>query len=112
MRGDFDFRPDMRAIAGLTDEPEMDDLLLDVGEEIADAAAARAARRTGAGAESIHAEVHRGAPPGTDFTPEDDAPTVYVSWDPQHYYMLFVEEGTEDTAPEPFLRPALEGAEF
>jgi HK97 gp10 family phage protein len=110
----MDFRPDYAEIAALLDGQEVEDLLLDIGEDVADSARARAPQETGAGAASIHAELHRGGDSGafaSTFTPEDDDPTVYVSWDQDHYYLLFAEEGTEDQQPTPFLRPALEQAE-
>lgn len=59
-----------------------------------------APKLTGRGAASIHSET---------FT--DDTGTyegVGISWDAEHYYMLFAEVGTEHEAARPFLRPAMD----
>lgn len=104
------WEPDRLAIAGVIDEPYIDDVLEDAGQLVADAAERQAPRSTGAGAASIHVEVHRGSSdafPST-YSPETDEPIAYVSWDQEHYYMLFMEVGTEDQSPEPFLTPALD----
>ena len=37
-----------------------------------------------------------------------DGAFVNVSWDNDHFYMLFHEIGTSKMPPRPFLRPALE----
>jgi HK97 gp10 family phage protein len=64
-------------------------------DAVAESAKARAPRRTGKGADSIHAE--------------RTGPTEYkVSWDKEHFYMQFAELGTEKEPPRPFLRPALD----
>lgn len=68
-------------------------------EDVAQRAAKRAPKRTGAGAASIHAERHN-TPAGVEYR---------VSWDTDHYYMLFQEVGTEDQKARPFLRPAARG---
>jgi HK97 gp10 family phage protein len=94
------------------DHTAIDALLEDIGEDIADAARANAPHDSGAGAESIHAEVHRGgddAFPST-YTPESDEPMAYVGWDQDHFYMGFKELGTEHEPAQPFLRPALDQA--
>lgn len=82
----------LAAIAGLGKVVEPD--MLRVGEQVAERAQELAPKRTGAGAASIHAEVVDGE--------------VRVSWDPEHFYMLFQEVGTSEMSPRPFLRPALD----
>jgi HK97 gp10 family phage protein len=64
-------------------------------DAVAEAAKARAPRRTGKMADSIHAE--------------RTGPAEYkVSWDKDHWYGVFSEVGTEKEAARPFLRPALD----
>jgi HK97 gp10 family phage protein len=64
-------------------------------DAVAEAAKARAPRRTGKGADSIHAE--------------RTGPAEYkVSWDQEHFYMQFAELGTEKETARPFLRSALD----
>jgi HK97 gp10 family phage protein len=67
-----------------------------MGSKIANDARQNAPRDTGAMAESIDYEV------------EDtlDGPIVRVSWDDDHFYGMFVELGTSEHSPRPFLRPA------
>jgi HK97 gp10 family phage protein len=108
---DFSLDLDLRAVDELVDTPEVERLLQDVVDEVARRARASARRNTGAGAESIHGEVHRGAPSSAfagTYEPEDNHPTGYVSWDQEHFYMGFSEEGTEHQAAQPAVRPALE----
>jgi HK97 gp10 family phage protein len=66
-----------------------------VGDSVAERAAQAAPKRTGGGAESIHAE-------------EAVDGEVRVGWDRDHFYMLFAEVGTSKHAARPFLRPALD----
>lgn len=113
MPGFFDFRPDPLAIDRMLDDNEhIEDVLQEAGDAVADTARPMAPSDTGAGAASIHAEVHRGAPPeafASTYAPEDeDEPIAYVGWDQDHYYMGFAEDGSEFEAPRPFLRPALD----
>lgn len=111
---DLRFVPRPGAFDDILDDPDVDDMLQDIGDAVAEKARSFARRDTGAGAESIHAEVHRGSSEAfaSTYTPEDDAPTAYVSWDQDHYYMLFSEVGTEDEPAQPALLPALEGTEI
>lgn len=104
------WEPDLAAIAAVGYEPYIDDMLEDVGGLVADAAARQAPRESGSGAASIHVEVHRGSSDAfaSTYSPETDEPIAYVSWDQDHYYMLFSEVGTEDETPRPFLLPALD----
>lgn len=107
----MDTNLDRSLVDEVVDSVELGVMLLDVGREVAHAAKPLAPRNTGAGAESLHAELHRGAPTGafaSGYQPEDDLPTVYVSWDQAHFYMYFAEVGTEKQRATPFLRPALE----
>ncbi|MGI8682073.1 MAG: HK97-gp10 family putative phage morphogenesis protein [Mycobacteriales bacterium] len=102
---------DAAEVDDLLDGPEVEDLLQEVGDMVADRASEHAPKDSGEGAASIHAEVHRGddatAFPST-FTPEDDVPTAYIGWDEDHFYMGFAETGTEHQPARPFLRPALD----
>lgn len=81
-------------LATLQDPPAVE-TLLDIGEQVAKLGAARAQRRTGAGAASFGAT-------------EDDDHTVTVSWDDLHYYMYMQEFGTVHMPPHPALQLALE----
>ena len=111
MADDLDLRLDMLAVGDIADGRGMESLLQDIGDEVASRARATAARNTGAGAASIHAEVHRGAPASafaSGYAAEGNELTAYVSWDQEHFYMLFVEEGTENMPAQPAVRPALE----
>lgn len=67
-----------------------------LGEQVAEDAKATAPRDTGAGAESIHHEMGEDA----------DGAFVRVSWDRDHFYMLFQEVGTSTQSARPFLRTA------
>lgn len=69
-------------------------LLMQVGDEIARIGAGYAARRTGAGARSFHAE----------WTGE----SAHVSWDDIHFYMYFHEFGASNTPAQPALTLALD----
>ena len=70
-------------------------------ERVVERAQTAAPKLTGAGARSIHSE-----PLIDDNTGTFDGEAV--SWDREHYYMLFAEVGTEHEPARPFLRPALE----
>lgn len=115
MRDELQLDLDHRALEAATLGPAYERLALDVGDEIASRARSMARKNTGAGAQSIHAELHRGtdssAFAGT-YDPGTDEPIVYVGWDQAHFYMLFSEEGTEAEAAQPALRPALEQTEI
>lgn len=91
---------DGAAIAAIQDSAGMKAVLQDAGDVVADIAARLAPKRSGAGAESIHAEV----------LAQPEGIAALVSWDPDHFYMLFSEIGTEHQVARPFLRPALESA--
>jgi HK97 gp10 family phage protein len=111
MPAGFRFRLDPRAVADLVYGDDMDDMLQEVGDQVAETAQSLAPKASGEGAASIHAEVHRGEDSGafpSTYTPPDDVPTAYVSWDQEHFYMLFAEIGTEFQPARPFLRPALD----
>lgn len=95
---DFRLELDSDAIAELGFGDDAEDLAQEVGDAVAQVAAALAPKDTGAGAASIHAEV------------SSDGESVYadVSWDRDHFYMGFKETGTEHEPAQPFLRPALD----
>lgn len=108
---DLRFDLDLGALADFADSDEVEDLMQEVGEEVAEHARALALTDDGDGAASIHAETHRGAPSSafsSKYTPEDEGLITYVSWDQDHFYMLFAEIGTEHQVATPFLRPALD----
>ncbi len=67
-----------------------------LGDQIAADARTNAPKDTGAGAASIDYEV------GDD----DKGAYVRVSWDADHFYLLFAEVGTSTRSARPFLRPA------
>jgi HK97 gp10 family phage protein len=73
-------------------DPQVDHVVAEGADLVVQAARARAPKRTGAGAASIHKERR-----GDGYA---------VSWDPAHDYMRFLEFGTEEITPRPFLRPA------
>jgi hypothetical protein len=84
---------------GLLDEDlEMEQLLLDAGWGVSREAAALARKRTGRGAASIRPWPGHG-PAG---------PHVDVSWDRNHFYMIFHETGTTRIAEQPAIGPALD----
>lgn len=89
---------DLRAIDDLESDEDVEDLLEDIGEDIADRARPGAPTRTGAGARSIHAELDD----------DETGPFVAVGWSPEHFYLRFAEEGTVHQRARPFLRPAFE----
>ena len=73
--------------------PQVQDATRARAEQVADRARSLAAKDTGAGAASIHAE-------------QDRDGSWRVSWDSEHDYMRFPEFGTENMAAQPALRPA------
>jgi HK97 gp10 family phage protein len=85
---------DMMALRSLLRTPEAARVAMEGGTEVADAARMFAAKRTGAGARSIHPI-------------EQDPGMVGVSWDLDHRYMRFQEWGTEFMPAHPALAPAL-----
>jgi len=89
---------DMRVIDDLDYDDDVEDLLEEIGEDIADRARPGAPVRSGAGARSIHAELDA----------DREGPFVAVGWDPEHFYLGFAEEGTVHQRARPFLRPAFE----
>lgn len=84
----------------LAASPDFRDALLDIGTSaIARPAAARAPKRTGFGASSIHAEA----------VFEGGEWTVRVSWSKAAGYMRHHEFGTRHMDADPFLEPTVEG---
>ncbi len=98
MVGDLRLSLHPHALDALEDDEEVLDMLMEIGDEVAETAATLAPKASGAGAASIHAE------PAEDA----DGTAVDVSWDRDHFYMGFHELGTEKMAARPFLRPALD----
>lgn len=88
------------AIAALGASAEVERAIQRVGDQVADRAAQAAPKDSGAGAESIHAEIVEGF---------GGVKNARVSWDSDHFYMLFHEVGTSEMSARPFLRPALDG---
>lgn len=85
---------DEKAIQELAVGPGAVALLLQVGEEIARVGGGLAARRTGAGARSFHAEWV--------------GDSAHVSWDDVHFYMYFHEFGASHTPQQPALSLAID----
>lgn len=88
------------ALRALMRTEETRDTLQSIADQVADRARQAAPKRTGEGAASIAGEVVDG---------------VYgyearVSWDSDHFYLLFAEVGTSSLPARPFLRPALDGS--
>jgi HK97 gp10 family phage protein len=79
------------------DSPEVGRLTAEAADRIVEVAQARAPKRTGAGAASIHKE--------------RDGDGYAISWDPAHDYMRFAEFGTAKETPRPFLRSAVHAVE-
>jgi HK97 gp10 family phage protein len=92
-------RLDDAAIRALGESADVQNALESVGRQVADRARAAAPKATGAGAASISHEV------ATD----SDGTHVRVSWDNDHFYLIFSELGTSKMPARPFLRPALDG---
>lgn len=87
---------DERAIADLLTDPQVVAAIGEVADRVAGVVAARAPRRTGGGADSIHAE------------PADDpADGFRVSWDRDHFYMSFQNDGTAHQRARHFVEDAL-----
>jgi HK97 gp10 family phage protein len=97
MARDFELVWSARALDELLEDRSVLDRLQELGDEVARVAAERAPKLTGAGAASIRAEV------GVD----SQGPHVDISWDKDHFYLIFHEVGTEHQPARPFLRPAL-----
>jgi HK97 gp10 family phage protein len=87
---------DERAIADLLSDPQVVAAIGEVADRAAGVIAARAPRRTGRGAASIHAE------------PDQDLPGAFrVSWDRDHFYMSFQNDGTGHQRARHFVEDAL-----
>lgn len=85
------------AVAALDRDPAVLDQVMSVGNQVADRAAQSSDAWSDEGYATIHAEL------GGDNV-------VRVSWDQEHFYMLFFEIGTSEISARPFLRPALDGS--
>jgi hypothetical protein len=83
------------ALASLAADPTVLAGLMEIGDQIAAEARSNAPRRTGAGADSIHAE------PGPGLSPE-----VRISWERTYFYLRFHELGAKYLPARPFLVPA------
>lgn len=94
---DVDFRPDQAAIRGLEGDPAVQRETARAAEGLAELAAAGAPKETGRGAASIEA---------TGSTVDQLAHDV--SWDVDHYYLIFHEDGTKYVPAQRFLRHAYE----
>jgi len=92
------FDVDERELRKLAAGRDMRNYLQQVGDVVADRARSAAPKATGAGAESIRAEVRD----------DTDGPGADVSWDQDHFYLTFHELGTQHQPARPFLRPALD----
>ncbi len=90
-------RIDEAAVAALAADPHVLAGVGQVADQIAQAMAARAPRRSGAGARSIHAEP---APNPVD--------GFRVSWDQDHFYMSFQNDGTNHQRARHFVEDALQ----
>jgi HK97 gp10 family phage protein len=84
---------DQAAIDALAKNPGVLAGVEEVAEAAADLMRKRAPKDSGEGAASIHVE------------PDDDEPGFRIGWDPDHFYMLFPEFGTEQQPARPFMRP-------
>lgn len=89
---------DKRAIARLAVGDEVVDFLDGVGQAKADRAEQLAPKKTGRGARAVEHETGQ----------DDDGVYTRIGYAAGGFYMSFVELGTEDTPPEPHLRPALD----
>jgi hypothetical protein len=86
-------------ISNILTDPWVADLLMHYGDLTAYDAAARAPKRTGAGAASIHAESVLDGP----------EVTARISWSQDRFYMYFHDLGTVHLPAQHFLEDALEG---
>lgn len=84
-------------LRAITHEAWVKEKIMEYGEKVAGDAAGHAPRRTGAGAGSIHAEP----------VEETTGWTARVSWDEDHYYMRFQDEGTVHINAQHFLELGL-----
>jgi len=92
---------DYDAIDRLTRSGSTHDMLAAASLPIVFDARARAPKKTGRGARSIHSEM---------ILTSDEWQAV-ISWDQIHYYMYFNERGTRYRPPHAFLVPALKDAQ-
>lgn len=87
---------DERGMAALARSVDIRDALLDTAESrVARPARARAPKRTGFGAASIHSEAHLA---GSEWE-------IDTSWSQAAWYMRFQQFGTEHMRADPFLVP-------
>jgi HK97 gp10 family phage protein len=86
-------------IDAMATDPWVADMLLEFGDAVAVDAAARAPKRTGAGAASIHAESVLDGP----------EITAHIGWSRDQWYMRFPDLGTSRIPAQHFLENALEG---
>src|SRR5258705_12191513 len=77
--------------------PEIKDSIMAGADPAAERAQAGAAKLTGEGAASMHAEAILDGPEWT----------ARISWDRVHYYMFFHERGTKFMDARPFLVPSI-----
>lgn len=84
--------------SALSQNPAVTRQVRRVAAQLRDEARRRAPRDTGAGAKSIRVKRY------WDRTTR--RVSYRVSWDKDHFYMLFHEVGTENLPARPFLRPA------
>jgi HK97 gp10 family phage protein len=90
-------RLNARAIEDWAAGGDAEALLRNLGEQVVNDAYRDAPKRTGEGAASIHYEIEH----------DSRGAVVKVSWDADHWYMMFAELGTSREAARPFLRPAI-----
>lgn len=88
---------DQAAIAALAHDPAVLRAVGNVAEDVAARMRATAPRRTGRGADSIHAE-----------PVPNPADGFRVSWDRQHFYMSFANDGTAHQRAQRFAEQAAE----
>lgn len=93
---DVRVRVDERAVADLLRNPQVQAAIGEVADRLGDSIAARAPRRSGRGAASIHAE------------PDPDLPGAFrVSWDKPYFYLSFQNDGTVHQRARHFVEDAL-----
>lgn len=85
-------------LEALLQEPEVLNQMLELVEPVVMTGRMLAPKDTGAGAASIHAES----------VVDAQGPAADISWDREHYYMIFPHQGTKYMPPRPFLEDALE----
>lgn len=90
---------DDAAVKKMGQSEELKQAMVRAADAVVSEARRLAPRRTGRGAAGIHYETE---------TKQNGDFDIHISYDEEQFYMGFVELGTRNMRPRPFLRPALD----